>query len=159
MPPTNSTKMSASEESTSWMLSVQRTLGGTQSTFFWATLRLKMWVNSKLLFASWQSSLATERPTVPKPARAIFNFLWARLCFLDSSLFSDFDFARFTFAANSSPRSQQGQGSTSLKSARIIRYFGIQPAESNGKTGNATRDARAESNATWRRSTIGYRRT
>src|ERR1700674_269146 len=147
MPPTSSTKISVSEESTSLTLSVQRTLGGTQSTFLRATSRLKMWVNSKVSFASSQSSLATERPTVPNPARAIFNFLLAGFfVFLDSSFFPDLVFARFAFAANSSPRWEQGQVSSSLKTARIIRYFGIRSRESDGMAGNATCHVLAESN-------------
>src|SRR6266699_213902 len=114
-PPASSTKMSASEEITSLMLSVQRTLEGTQSTFFRDTLRLKMWVSSNVSFDSWLSSLATEHPTVPNPARATFSFLRAGFfLFLGSSLFPDLDIARFAFAANSSPRSEQGQVASSL---------------------------------------------
>ena len=84
---------------------------------------------------------------MPKPARAILNFLWAGFfVLLDSSLFPDTDFARFTFAANSSPRLEQEQVSSSLKTARIIRYFGIRSRETDGMAGNATCHALAESN-------------
>src|ERR1019366_9165014 len=115
MPPTSSTKMSASDESTSSILSVQRPFEGAQSTFFRLTLRLKICVNSKESFASSHSSLATDRPTVPKPARAILNFLWEGLFFLFmvSGLFLDLDFERFGFADNSSPRWEQEQASPS----------------------------------------------
>src|ERR1700722_4536798 len=75
MPPTSSTMTSASEESSSSTLSVQGTLAGTQSTFFFSTLRLQIWVNSRGPPASWQRSLTTERPTVPKPIKATFSFL------------------------------------------------------------------------------------
>src|SRR3981081_549105 len=124
IPPTISTKMSAPEESISSMLSVQITLGGTQSTLFLATLRLKMWVNSKLSFACWQSSLATERPTVPKPARAIFNFRSAGfLLFLDFSFSAGLDFARFAFAANSSPHSGSGEAFAFLYDGMDYKVF------------------------------------
>jgi hypothetical protein len=150
IPPTSSTKMSASEEITSLILSVQRTLEGTQSTFFRDTLRLNMCVSSNVSFDSWQSSLATERPTVPKPASAIFNFLRAGFfLILGSSLFPDLDIARFAFAANPSPRSEKGQVSSSLKTARIIRYFGIKSRETDGLAGNATSCTQAESKSSW----------
>ena len=115
------------------MLSVQRTLEGTQSTFFRLTLRLKMCVNSKVSFASWHSSLATERPTVPKPAIAIFNFFLRETGFLfsESGLLLGLGFRTVLFCR---------QRVTSVgrdlfpfpKTPRIIRYFGIQPWDSDG---------------------------
>ena len=79
-PPINSTITSTSDESTSSMFSVQWMCGGNPSAFFWAAfframLRLKMCVSVNGPLASWQSSLATERPTVPKPTSATLNFL------------------------------------------------------------------------------------
>src|SRR6266853_5278888 len=106
-PPASSTKISASEESTSLMLSVQRTLDGTQSTFFRPILRLKMCVNSNVSLASWQSSLATERPTVPKPAIAIFSFRLRETGFFARPGFpGDLEFERFDFAGNASPHQE-----------------------------------------------------
>src|SRR5579863_4978412 len=104
------------------MLSVQRTLAGTQSTFFRATLRLKICVSSKVSLASWQSSFATDRPTVPKPAIATFNF-FRRITgfFAGADWPRDLDFARFAFAANASPRRE----SRVFQSAWIIRYFQV----------------------------------
>jgi hypothetical protein len=87
---------------------------------------------------------------VPKPARAIFSFLRAGFfLFLDSSLFPDLDIARFAFAANPSPRSEQAQVSSSLKTARIIWYFSIKSRESDDLAGKATSHAQAESKPSW----------
>src|SRR5579864_3511578 len=133
MPPTSSTKMSASEERSSLMFSVQPTLGDTQSTFFRSILRLKICVNSKLSFASWHRSFATDRPTVPKPASAILNFLLADSSLpLDCTLGLDFAFARFAFAANDHLARNMDWYASSFETARIIRYFGMRSRETAG---------------------------
>ena len=77
IPPTNSRMISASEESTSSMSSVQIIWRGRPSIFLRLMLRLKMCVKTNGLSGSWQRILATERPTVPKPSRATRVFLAA----------------------------------------------------------------------------------
>src|SRR5665213_1860055 len=104
-PPASSTKISISDESTSPMFSVQRTLAGTQSTFFPATARLKIWVNSNVQFESWDSNFATDWPTVPKPAIATLSF-FSRVTevLMDNDFTRGWDFAFFNLLANASPR-------------------------------------------------------
>jgi hypothetical protein len=59
--------------------------------------------------ASWTSNFATERPTVPKPAMAIFNFFRRTSGFFSGAgLLRDLDFPLFDFAANASPRWESG---------------------------------------------------
>src|ERR1700692_1489603 len=65
---------STSEDRTSSMISVHWTEGGSQSTFFRATLRLRMCVRRRWVFERSQRILATELPTVPKPTRATLQF-------------------------------------------------------------------------------------
>jgi hypothetical protein len=64
-----------------------------------------MCVNSNVSLASSQISLATERPTVPKPAIAIFSFRLREMGFFaGADLPGDLEFERFDFAGNASPR-------------------------------------------------------
>src|SRR5271170_7923763 len=67
--------MSTSEESTCSMFSVHWTEEGSQSTFFRATLRLRMCVRRRWVLERSQRILATELPTVPKPRRATSQVL------------------------------------------------------------------------------------
>src|SRR5208337_63847 len=66
--------MSTSEDRTSSIFSVHCTEGGSQSTFFRATLRLRTWVRRRWVFERSQRIFATELPTVPKPRRATLQF-------------------------------------------------------------------------------------
>src|SRR5437660_5900257 len=70
-----STTISTREDRTSSMFSVQCTEDGSQSTFFRATLRLRMCVRRRWVFERSQRIFATELPTVPKPIKATLQ-LW-----------------------------------------------------------------------------------
>src|SRR5690242_3245259 len=88
-PPISSTTTSASEEKISSTFAVHRMSTGNPAIFFLSILRLKMCVRRSGLSLSLHKIFATERPTVPKPMRAIFSLLpacRAALC--------DADFAR-----------------------------------------------------------------
>ena len=119
----------ASEASTSLMLSVQRTLEGTQSTFFRPTLRLKMCVSSKRSFASWQQQLDDRPADRAEAGNRNFQFLLAdwRLLRREQACFRDLDFEGFDFAANASPQCRLGTYTAFPKPARIIRYFRFRP--------------------------------
>src|SRR5450631_1543168 len=72
--PITSTTTSTSEDRTSSIFSVHCTEDGSQSTFFRATLRLRMCVRRRWVLARSQRILATELPTVPKPSKATLQF-------------------------------------------------------------------------------------
>ena len=65
--------MSASESMTASKLSVHLHAGGTQSTFLRSTPRLQIAVSCSDGWMPLDSTLATERPTVPKPTIATFS--------------------------------------------------------------------------------------
>src|SRR5580698_37204 len=62
------------------MFSVQRTVEGSQSTFFRATLRLRTCVSRRWVFERSHRILATELPTVPKPSMATLQILVPAFC-------------------------------------------------------------------------------
>src|SRR5258708_22992620 len=62
------------------MSSVHFTEDGSQSTFFRATLRLRMCVSRRWVFARSQRILATELPTVPNPTSATLQFCAPSFC-------------------------------------------------------------------------------
>src|SRR5260370_14680325 len=72
--------MSTLEDRTSSTLSVHCTEEGSQSTFFRATLRLRMCVRRRWVFERSQRILATELPTVPKPSRATLQSCAPSFC-------------------------------------------------------------------------------
>src|SRR5208337_1069507 len=72
--------MSTSEDRTSSIFSVHCTEGGSQSTFFRATLRLRTWVRRRWVFERSQRIFATELPTVPKPSRATLQVCAPAFC-------------------------------------------------------------------------------
>src|SRR5579863_9947861 len=90
--PISSTITSASDESTSSIFSVQRMLAGSEPIFFFLMPRLKMCVSSRGPLESCERIFATERPTVPKPTMAIFNFRSAPGDFLGARARKPFGF-------------------------------------------------------------------
>src|SRR6266567_857400 len=72
-PPMSSTTISASEERTPAMSSVQWMFFETQSTCLRLTPRLQMWVRRKPAGGCSVRMRATELPTVPKPRMATFR--------------------------------------------------------------------------------------
>ena len=76
----------------------------------------------RVSLASSQSSLTTERPTVPNPAIATFSFLLDTGFFEVAGLFRDLDFERFALAAKSSPQ-MRSLFAAPPEELRIIRHF------------------------------------
>ena len=102
-PPISSTTTSTSDDSTSSIFSVQRMCEDSEPIFFFLMLRLKICVRSRGPLESCARIFATERPTVPKPTRAIFSLRSAAADFFAARPRVDFVFGERDFPKTGVP--------------------------------------------------------